>query len=79
MWSLLWLEGVTLDGIIRDEIDWCQGWFILFLISAPPPVSGRKIMHGLLVQKHPMFPGFFVFNNHPTYLKGEITAVMAAG
>lgn len=79
MWSLLWLEGVTLDGIIRGEIDWCQSWFILFLISVPPPVSGRKIIHDLLVQKHPVFSGFFYLKTTQLYLKAEVRAVMAAG
>lgn len=60
MWSLLCLEGVALDGT-TDDIGQCQGCLILFLLSAPLPVSVRKIMPGLLVQKHPMFPGFFVF------------------
>lgn len=60
MWNLLQLEGVTLDGI-AEEIAWYQGSFILFLISALPPVSGRKIV----VQKHPMVLGFFVFKKPP--------------
>lgn len=68
VWSLLWLEGVTLDGV-TDEIDWHRGWFILFLISAPPPVSGRKVMHDLLVQKHLMFPVGFVFKNQPALFR----------
>lgn len=58
MWSLLWLGGVTLDGTTGD-IAWCQGCLILLLLPAPLPVSVRKVIPGLLVQKHPMFPGFF--------------------